>query len=405
MKAADKTLTFPLPGSSYLGPDPEYARLRITQPVVRMNLDDDRQVWMVTRYEDVREALADPRLSRADAVKDVRPFRGMSQAPPETIISVDPPQHTRLRTLMTKVFTVPRMEQMRPRIRELVDELLTELTAKQPPADLVAGFTMPLPLTAISEVLGVSSGDRDKFYTWARQFGAMGSPPEQIQEGAARLGEYFFGLVMAKRAEPADDLLSELAAARDDGDCLSDQELIAFGYTLLGAGFNSPASHIANSVLALIQHYPDEWRWLCQDPGRVPDAVEELLRGVNVFGTDTTGFPRVAIEDLQIAGTTIRAGEIVLFGLTSANHDEGTFADPDRLSLSRTDNRHLAFGHGIHRCLGAQLARIELQEALSGLIRHLPDLRLAVPESELRWQAGEVNHTLLALPVCWGRQE
>ncbi|MEU6660811.1 cytochrome P450 [Streptomyces sp. NPDC046821] len=402
--ALTKTLTFPLPGSTYLGPDPEFARLRAERPVARMRLDDGREVWMVTRYDDIREGLADPRLSRAAAVRpEVAPFRGMSQVPPEMIVSTDPPEHTRLRKLVSKVFTVRGVEKMRPRVTELVDELLDTLAAGQPPADLVAGFTTPLPLMTICELLGVPAEDRDRFHGWARQFAAVGGPPEQIQDGIAKLGQYIGGLIAQKRAEPADDLLSELIAARDEGDRLTEEELVVFGYTLLGAGFDSSASQIANSVLALIEHHPDQWRWLRQNPDRVADATEELLRAVNLFGTDTTGFPRIATEDLELGGTTIRAGEMVLFGLTSANHDASVFPDPDRLDLGRTDNRHLAFGHGIHRCLGAQLARMELQVALGALVRRFPDLRLAVPETELTWQLGDVNHTLLALPVTWGK--
>ena len=392
--------TYPLAGSSYRGPAPEYAQMRATDPVARVELDNGGSAWLVTRYDDVRAASADPRLSRAAAVASGNTFSGLSQVPPEMIISTDPPVHSRLRKLVSKAFTARRIEALRPRTQLLVDELLDVMATDGPPVDLVARFTTPLPLTVICELLGVPMQDQDRFHAWARQFAAVGDP-SAIEAGIAGLSGYIADLVEVKRAHPTDDVLSALITARDRDDRLSEQELVVFGFTLLGAGFDSTASQIANSVLALIEHHPDQWRWLAEEPARVPGAVEELLRTVNLFGTDTTGFPRMATEDLRIGGIDVRAGELVLLGLTSANRDPSIFPDADRLDLARTDNRHMAFGHGMHRCLGAQLARMELQIALDGLVRRYPGLRLAVPESELRWQAGDVNHTVLALPVSW----
>lgn len=398
------TPVFPFPGSSYLGPDPEYARLREQCPVAKAPLDTGDELWLVTRHADVQAASIDPRLSRAAAVASPKPpFKGLSQVPPEMIISTDAPQHTRLRRLVMTAFTARRVEELRPRVQQLVDGLLDDIAEQGPPADLVRDFATPLPLTLICELLGVPIEDQEQFHTWARMFAAVGGEPGEIQEGIGKLMGYVAGLVAAKRAEPTEDLLSALIAARDEGDKLSEQELVVFGFTLLGAGFDSSASQIANSVLALIEHHPDQWRLLADDPdGRVPNAVEELLRAVNLFGTDTTGFPRVALADVEIGGVTIPAGDMVMLGLTSANHDPAVFADPDRLDVTRADAKHhIAFGHGMHRCLGAQLARMELQIALDGLVRRFPGLRLAKPENELQWVAGDVNHTLLSLPVVW----
>jgi nocardicin N-oxygenase len=400
--APEVALTFPFPGSTYLGPDPEYARMRAECPVAPVALPDGRQVWLVTRYEDVKAASTDPRFSRAETFhRGVEPFPGMSLVPPEMIISTDPPVHSRLRRLVMKVFTAHRIEEMRPHIEKVVESLLDDLEASERPADLVATLTTPLPLTVICDLLGVPAADRGRFHGWARQFAAVGGPPEQIQEGIARLSQYIAELIEVKRENPADDLLSALITARDEDDQLTEQELVVFGFTLLGAGFDSSASQIANSVLALLEHFPDQWRLLCERPELIPDAVDELLRVVNLFGTDTTGFPRIATEDVEIGGTVIPEGALVLFGLTSANHDETVFPDPDRVDVTREARSHVAFGHGIHRCLGAQLARTELQVALAGLVRRFPGLRLAVPESSLQWQHGDVNHTVLALPVTW----
>lgn len=197
-------------------------------------------------------------------------------------------------------------------------------------------------------------------------------------------------------------MLSELIAARDNDDRLSEQELVTFGFTLIGAGFDTTANQLANSVLALLVDARDQWQWLREDHSRIPVAVEELLRHVNLFATDTSGFPRIAAEDIEVGGVTIRKGDAVLLALASANRDENVFTDPDRLDLAREHNPHISFGHGLHYCLGKHLGRMELVIAIEGLLTRFPDLRLAVPESELPWHVGEINHTLTSLPVVWG---
>ncbi|WP_448321751.1 cytochrome P450 [Streptomyces sp. CO7] len=399
---------FPFRGSSYRGPAPGYDRLRVEEPVARVPVRGGGHTWVVTGYEEAREALTHPGLSRAAMYGPGAPeFEGFLKAPPEMIASMDPPEHTRLRKLVTKAFTVRRIELMRPRIQELVDGLLDRMAAGGTSADLVADFASPLPLTVICELLGVPVGDQEKFHLWARQFASVSGPPEVAREGAAMLGMYMTQLIAAKREEPSDDLLSALIAARDEDDRLTEQELVVFGYALLGAGFDTTACQLANSVLALVEHHPGQWRRLGEHPEEVPDAVEELLRGVNLFATDTSGFPRLAVEDVTIGGVTVPKGDPVFIILSSANHDRTVFADPERLDFDRQnsdreDRRgHIAFGHGIHRCLGAPLARLELAVAISGLARRFPSLRLSVPESALRWHPGDVNHSLAALPVRW----
>lgn len=403
---------FPFPGSTYRGPDPHFARLRAERPVVRVEVAGGGHAWLVTRHADVRAVLEDSRFSRAAVYEPGAPkFEGLFQAPPGMIVSLDAPEHTRLRALASQAFDAARVEAMRPRVRELVAGLLDAMeadgqTADGRQADLLDRFAVPLALTVICELLGVPVEDRDRFHTWVRQFAAVGGPEEEAVAGRENLGAYIAGLVAEKRERPADDVLSALIAARLDDERLgaarlNEQELIVFGYTLLGAGFDSTASQIANSVLALIAHHPDTWRELGRAPEAVPAAVEELLRGVNLFATDTSGLPRIATEDVRVGDETIPAGDAVFLAFTSANRDGSVFPDADRLDFAREDNPHLAFGHGIHRCLGAPLARLELAEALAALTRRFPGLRTAVPESELRWRTGDVNLSLLALPVTW----
>ncbi|GLZ55388.1 cytochrome P450 [Actinomycetospora sp. NBRC 106378] len=398
--------TFPFAGSSHLGPAPEYDRLRAESPVVRVHTAGGVDAWLVSSYAEVREALADPRLSRAaTCTPDAPRIGGSMTTTPEMIISMDGAEHARLRKLVAGAFTMRRVEAMRPRVQEIVAELLEDMAVAGPPVDLVQALTLPMPLTVIGELLGVPRDDLARFEKWARAFATVDERAggEESMAGLAKLNEYIVGLVAAKRAAPGDDMLSELIAARDDGDRLSEQELVTFGFTLIGAGFDTTANQLANSVLALLDEFPEAWRAIVADPGRIPDAVEELLRRVNLFATDTTGFHRIATEDLTLGGVDIAAGDVVVLALASANRDGDVFDDPERLDVARARNPHLAFGHGMHYCLGKHLGRIEMQVALEGLVRRFPDLRLARPAAELPWHRGEINHTLSALPVAWGR--
>ncbi|WP_336320145.1 cytochrome P450 [Streptomyces lavendofoliae] len=408
---------FPFPGSSHLGPAPLFARLRAERPVVRVAWRGGGHAWLVTRHEDVIRVLDDPRFSRAASyAPDAPRFSGLFQAPPGMIVSLDPPDHTRLRALAEQAFSPDRVEGMRPRVREVAGRLLDELERSGPePVDLVAGFAAPLAMTVICELLGVPEADRDRFHAWVRQFADVSAPPEQAAEGGEKLGAYIAGLVAAKQAEPADDVLSALIAARlgagapedgtpdggaaGGGDRLGFDELVGLGFTLLGAGFDSSAGQIGNFTATLLARHPDVWRRLGEHPQDIPAAVEELLRTVNLNGNDTSGLPRIATEDVTVGGVVIPAGEAVFVAFPSANRDAAVFPDPDRTDFGRADNPHLAFGHGIHRCLGAPLARLELAVALEELTRRFPGARLAVREHELVWRAGDVNHNLLALPV------
>jgi cytochrome P450 len=388
--------TFPFDGSTYLGPDPRFAAWRASpQPVVRVTLRGGDHAWLVTRYEDVAAAAGDPRLSRAAAYEPGAPkFEGLFQPPPGMIASLDPPEHTRLRTLAELAFSPERVERMRPRITKLADELIDGWAGRALPLDLMEHFATPLALTVICELLGTPLADREQFRAWVRQFAVIGG--QTAEEAKEALGGYIFGLIAGKREHPGDDVLSVLAASGG----LSDQELVVFGWTLLGAGSDTTAGQLGLSVLALLEHYPEQWQRLTGYPQEIPETVEELLRGVNIHRSDTSGLPRIALEEVVIAGQRIPAGDAVFLAWTSANHDESVFTEAHRLDFTRRGG-NLAFGSGIHACLGASLARIELGAALERLTQRVPGLRLAVPEHELTWREGDVNHTLKQLPVIY----
>ncbi|MFG2428219.1 cytochrome P450 [Streptomyces sp. NPDC048590] len=393
---------FPFPGTSYRGPDPLFTRLRAERPVVRVRWSGGGHAWLVTRHEDIRSVLDDTRFSRAASYAPEAPsFSGLFQAPPGMIISLDPPDHTRLRVLAEKAFSPARIQGMRPRVQELAGRLLDTLDkeADGGPVDLVEGFAAPLAMAVICELLGVPEEDRERFLTWVRQFADVSGPEELAVEGRENLGAYIAGLVAGKQAEPSDDVLSDLITARDGEDRLGFEELVGLGYTLLGGGFDSAAGQISNFVLTLLDRHTDVWLRLGEHPEDVPAALEELLRTVNLTGNDTSGLPRIATEDVEIGGTVIPAGDAVFLSFASANRDGSVFTDPETVDFRRAENPHLAFGYGIHHCLGAPLARVELAVALEELTRRYPDARLAVPESELLWRAGDVNHNLISLPV------
>lgn len=393
--------SFPVPGSSYRGPAPEFAEFRASQPVVRLPAAGGGQCWVATTHESVRAVLDDVRFSRAASYEPAAPtFPGLFQAPPGMIISLDPPAHTRLRALVSQAFSVDLIEAMRPRIRRLVGELLDRAgeEALDGPVDLLGKFTFPLAIIAISDLLGVPAGERDTFARLIREFAAVDAP-ELAAAAGEKLGEYMAALVFGKMNAPGDDVLSALTQVRIGDDKLEVGELIGLGYTLLGAGGDSTACHLASSILTLLGHHNDVWVRLGEHPEEVPAAVEELLRWITLSTNDTTGLPRIALEDVTLFGVTIPKGEAVFVSTNSANRDSQVFADPDRLDFQRADNDHIAFGYGIHRCLGAPLARIELTTAFEELTRRFPAARLAVAEQDLEWQKADMNHRLVALPV------
>jgi cytochrome P450 len=385
-----------LPGQ----PVPEIRTISGDRPVFRAELPDGRIVWLVSGYENVRRVIIDQRFSRALAVAPGQAQQGFEMFAGGSINGMDPPEHTRLRKLVASAFTSRRVEALRPRVAGIVSELIDAMLDRPQPADLAAGFSLPLPARVICEMLGVPAEDTGQFHAWSDTvIGDWQRDSDQIMTALVELYGYFGRLIEIKRAQPADDLMSALIAARDDADRLSEEELTVMCCTLLIAGHETTANEINLSLLLLFDH-PGEMAKLRADPGLIPGAVEELLRYTRLGSLVPA---RVTREDVQIGGVTIPAGEQVIPLFVTANRDPAVFSDPDRFDVTRDVGNHLSFGAGVHHCLGAQLARVELQEAFRGLTGRLPGLRLAVPASQLEFKPGMAIHSLRELPVLWDR--
>jgi cytochrome P450 len=396
---AEGRIKFPPPApASPADPAPEiFAQLK-SCPVAQGELPDGSPAWLVGGYEQVRQVFTDRRFSRALAVAPGRTLLGIELSAADSIIAMDPPEHTRLRKLVAGAFTVRRIEALRPRVAAIVDELISAFTARPQPADLMTSFSTPLPVRVICELLGVPTADMEKFRTWsATLITDWEQDSGEIMTALAQLYEYFAELITIRRTRPGDDLLSALIAVRDSGDRLSEEELTNLACTILVAGYETTAHSISLSLLALLDH-PAEMARLRASPRLIPGAVEELVRYVRI---GVLPLARVTTEDVELGRVTIPAGETVLPIIQAANRDSSAFSEPDRLDVSRAPVSHLGFGSGAHHCLGAPLARVELQEALHGLVTRLPGLALAVPLADLRFKPGMALHNLRALPITW----
>ena len=388
------TVTVEYLGAEYFqDPYSAHARLRAQRPVSPVIMPGGMPAWLVTGYVEARAALTDPRLRKRPP--GWRPQRDSTFAALDMhMLNSDPPDHERLRRLVNKAFTARRVERLRPRITTITTELLDDMSTR-PEVDLLASFTFPLPITVICELLGVPAEDRDDFRTWSATAVSDTAPLELSQAHADALVHYFKALLAAKRHEPADDLLSDLIAARDAGDRLSENELVSMAFLLLVAGHETTVNLIASGTLALLLN-PGELARLRAEPSLIGGAVEELLRYVNPVNHATYLF---AAEPVEIGGARIGRGDVVIVTLSSANRDSSRYADPDRLDLGRETSGHLAFGHGIHYCLGAPLARLEAEIAFSQLLARFGSMRLAVPAESLRWRPSTLIHGLESLPV------
>jgi cytochrome P450 len=389
-------------------PYPYFARLRAEAPVHRIILGDKRPAWLVTRYDDVTTVLKDDcftkdkRIALSPEQMAAQPWIPSMFKPIEyNMLDLDPPDHTRLRSLVHKAFSPRLVENMRERIERLTNELLDDVQDRGR-MDLIRDYALPLPSTIIAEMLGVPTGDRHKFHRWSNTIVSTVPSKWGLLTALPALWaflRYIRKLVQTRRAAPRDDLISALVEAREAGDRLSEDEMLAMVSLLLIAGHETTVNLIGNGTLALMQH-PESMDQLRNDPAIIKPAVEELLRYDGPLQTATERYPR---EDATIAGVTIPRGELVFAVLASANRDERQFDRPDDLVLTREPNRHLAFGLGVHYCLGAPLARMEAQIAINTLLRRLPDLRLARPASALRRRPGLVLHGLEALPVSFAK--
>ncbi|MDK9499475.1 cytochrome P450 [Streptomyces katrae] len=402
--AGERPVLLPYADPAFVAdPFPLYRHLREEAPVHRAVIAGGLDAWLVTRHEDALEALSDPRLG--SDVRDATDTRLLRQLPDTereamlgNMLRSDPPDHTRLRRLVSQAFTAHRVAGMRPRVQALTDRLLDEV-APAGRADLVADFALPLPVTVISELLGVPVDDRHDFQRWTDRLitrGAEPPDPAVVNEAWQHMRGYITGLIRDKRAHPGDDLLSALVTARDEERRLTGDELIAMVFLLLAAGYITTVNLIAGGLAMLLAH-PAQLGLLRSDPGLLPGAVEEFLR---YDGPVNPGIARFAREDVEIAGVRIPRGSTVLIASAIADRDPVRFPDPDRLDITRRDNAHLAFGHGIHYCLGAPLARLEGEIAIGTALRRLPGLALAVRPHEIPWRPGGLRGPL-TLPVTF----
>ena len=388
-----------------------YAAMREHDPILRQpGLDGETPIWFLTRYEDVVAMLLDDERFVLDPALALTPEELEAQPspiPPELnelinrhVLTTDGDDHRRLRRLVAKAFTPKMVEQLRPRIQVIADGLIDDIEEKGE-ADLVDSYAFPLPIIVIAELLGIPAVDRDRFRVWSNTFVSPSLGEDALDvflEHTQQFLTYLTQLFERRRADPADDLVSALLQAEEQGDSLKENELFSMMILLIIAGHETTVSLIANAVLALLTH-PEELERLRRDPALVSAAVEELLRYESPVERTIT---RWAATDVELGGRLIERGELVIAVLGSANRDASRFPNADKLDLDREDVRHVGFGRGKHFCLGAPLARIEAEIALTTLLRRLPGLRLATEPGELAYRPIPLFRSLVALPVAWG---
>ncbi|HWB37237.1 MAG TPA: cytochrome P450 [Rugosimonospora sp.] len=394
-------LTLPARRTCPFAPPSEYADLRAGAPLARVRLWDGGSAWIVTRHAQARALLTDPRLS-ADPHRPGFPVVEPGHAGLRTqehlpFVKMDPPAHTPYRKMLVGEFTVKRLAAMRPAIQRIVDGLLDAMERRGGPVDLVESFALPVPSTIICELLGVPYADHAFFEERARTAIRRGSTPQQVQRAFTDLLTYLDRLLRRKDRAPGDDLLSRLVVEQERAGALTHDEIISVATLLLTAGHETSANMISLGTLMLLEH-PDELAALRADPTRLPGVVEELLRYLSIADTVPT---RVATEDIDVDGQTIRAGEGVVILIAAANHDERVFPDPERFDPGRYARQNIAFGYGIHQCLGQNLVRLELEIVFRSLFERFPGLRIAVPVAELPFRHDAELYGVWELPVVW----
>ncbi len=389
-----------------------YAAMQAETPVYRRaNARGEGATCFVTRYDDAVAVLRDHRRFDKDIRNTLTPAeRAQLEEEPRLLrllshhmLNLDEPDHTRLRTLVNQAFTARMVERLEARVQAIADELLDRVAGRGA-MDLIEGVAFPLPITVIAELLGIPARDRNRFRTWSS---ALMTPTADAARTARKLAKsrplmedfiaYLSAVFDARRRTPGDDLITSLLQAEEAGDVLSEEELYAMVLLLVVVGHETSVNLIGNGMLALLRH-PEQMQRLRADPSLLPGAVEEMLR----YDCPVERAPmRYAAEDVTLGGVTIRRGDAVSVVLGAANRDPGQFLEPDRFDIGRSPNRHLAFGLGVHYCLGAPLARLEGRIAVGALLQRLPSLRLAVDERELRWRSHPIMRGLQHLPVVW----
>lgn len=399
---SEKACPYPFGETNGLDLHSQYSEFRSADSLRRVKLPFGDEAWMLTRYSDIRQALMDNRFSRAATLRRNEPRVG-EEVVDRGLLSMDPPDHTRLRRIANAGLTPRQVEQLQPRTEEIADQLLDALPATgTASADIIGQFISPFAVMVVCELLGVPFEDRDDFQKWSQAVVATTSlSPEKMSQYMGELHAYMAKLISAHADKPTDSLLSGMIKARDEHpERLTEEELVLVAVRLLAPGVQNTVLMLANFVLVLMDH-PREFTLLRERPDLVPAAIEELLR-YTPFHTSTM-FPRYALEDVDIRGNAIQAGDAIVGSICSANHDEAVFSSPDTLDFTRESNPHLAFGQGAHFCPGAHLARMQLQVAIGALARRMDDLQLAVPKEELSWKEGMVVRWLDQLPVSWSR--
>lgn len=386
-------------------PFPFYAQLRAEAPVFPVKALRGQRAWLITRYDDVLAAFKDERLAKdrhnamtPEQLKKAPKMPSFFKTFERGMLSLDDPDHARLRVLVHKAFTPRRIEQMRGQIQEVTNDLLNAVEPRGS-MDVLTDFALPLPLTMIARILGIPSKDNERFRGWTKTLLSAASNPNPLVLVPAMMSfiRYMRKQIRERQAHPQDDLITALSQAKEGNDWLTEDEVLSTIFLLLSAGHETTVNLISSGVLALLEH-PDQLNKLRNEPALGKTAIEELLRFVCPVEMATERYTR---EDLTIAGTTIPRGELVLAVIASANRDEHYFDAPDTLDITRTNNKHLAFGHGIHYCLGAPLARLEGQIAIETLLQRMPNLRLSIAPDQIRWRGGIILRGLETLPVVF----
>jgi cytochrome P450 len=398
MAGAD-VMPYPFRRSAPLTTPGEFALLRAERPVAEVKLPSGSAAFLVTRYDDVKMVLSDSRFSRAALTRPSAPKVSPIPMPANALFTTDPPEHTRLRGLVGRAFTARATERMRSRVRELAGNLLEAMGNGPRPANLIEDLVYPLPMAFTCELLGVPYSDRDALRGWSDRIFAVGDFPEdEVLTAYGEIWEYLGGLLDSKRADPREDMLSDLVAVNDDQGFISQDDLIILTMTLLMVGYPTTVDMLSCGLLMLLSN-PRQYAALAGGPGLLEPAVEELLR-LNPPSSNLSNV-RVATEDVKVAGTLIPAGSGVIPCFTSANRDERHFPDPEQFDIRRRGASHIALGHGPHYCLGAALARVEIQEALRALTARFPSLRLAGRPAAVPWRESMFGIEIKELLVTW----